>query len=247
MPDDLKERVARCTPARFRNVSLEIDGTELIKNISCTLEPTGKTIIIGPNGAGKSLFLRLLAGIIEPTQGKITGPENPNGDAGNICQILVFQKPVLLRRSAFENIAFVLRQKNCPRHKMKDKVMAALEKARLADHAKTPARALSGGEQQRLALARALVVDPAMLLLDEPTASLDPASTYLVQKMVCEADNNGTKIILVTHDIKQAKQLADDILFIHDGQIKAHQPARAFFDQPDCSEAQDYLDGRLLF
>jgi len=241
--------LAQCQPVTFKDVCLKVDGKPLIRNISCTLNTIGKTVILGPNGAGKSLFLRLMTGLIKPTSGTISGGiEKRTDESGQpaVCYSLVFQNPVLLRRSAYENIAFVLRQQKCPKGEMADRVAAALKQARLEGRAKTPARRLSGGEQQRLALARALVVNPPGLLLDEATASLDPASTAIVEKMIHDADTAGTKIVFVTHDIRQAKRLADDILFVDEGQILAHKPARDFFKDPGSDKAQAYLDGRII-
>ncbi len=123
--------------------------------------------------------------------------------------------------------------------------MRALQDAQLENHADTPARKLSGGEQQRLAMARALVVSPPALLLDEPTASLDPASTFVIEDLITGASSRGTKIILVTHDIKQAKRLADDIVFIHEGKIVAQNGRDGFFREPGSEQAQSYLDGRM--
>ncbi len=225
----------RCKPMHFENVVLKINGIELIQHINCTLQATGKTIVLGPNGAGKSLFLRLMSGLMEPTSGSITGGLEEQGSlahldqlSGTPCMSLVFQNPVMLRRTAFENIAFVLRHHRVARHEIAAKVDAALAIARLQTRGQVPARRLSGGEQQRLALARTLIVNPHALLLDEPTASLDPLSTSIVEDMIEQADQMGTKIVLVTHDIKQAKRMADDILFIHLGEVLAHKSKRAF-------------------
>ncbi len=242
----------RCKPLQFKGVVLEIDGVALIREINCTLEASGKTIVLGPNGAGKSLFLRLLTGLMEPTSGSITGglgeqdgSRNLDQDTGAPCMSLVFQNPVMLRRTAFENIAFVLRHHQVPKHEIDSKVAKALAMARLETRAQVPARRLSGGEQQRLALARTLIINPHALLLDEPSASLDPLSTAIVEDMIEQADAMGTKIVLVTHDIKQAKRMADDILFIHEGRVLAHKSKRAFFKDPGSKQAQAYLDGRV--
>ena len=242
----------RCKPLRFDDVVLTINGVELIHEINCTLDATGKTIVLGPNGAGKSLFLRLMTGLMEPTSGSISGGLEEQRDIGSLdetegapCMSLVFQNPVMLRRTAFENIAFVLRHHRVGREDIADKVEAALAIARLETRAQVPARRLSGGEQQRLALARTLIINPHALLLDEPTASLDPLSTSIVEDMIEQADQMGTKIVLVTHDIKQAKRMADDILFIHEGRVLAHKSKRAFFKDPGSKQAQAYLDGRV--
>ncbi len=238
-------RIARCAPIRFENVSLEMGGKQLLHDINCELGPAGKTVILGPNGAGKSLFLRLLAGLIRPTRGTIKSLDEFSKQKKLNCHALVFQNPVLLRRTVFDNMAFVLSPLKLARRARRELVGQALSAARLDHHAHMPARRLSGGEQQRLALARALIASPSAVLLDEPTASLDPASNFVVEDMIDEADRKGIKIVFVTHDIKQAKRVADDILFIHDGKIMVQNKARAFFDEPGCIEAQCYLDGRL--
>ena len=229
----------------FRDVSFKIGNKQLIHNINCRLGPTGKTVIMGPNGAGKSLFLRLLAGLLQPSSGRITSSFGQTNSAQKPCYSMVFQNPVMLRRTAFANIAYVLRQQKYSGDALNQKVDDALVRARLISRKQISARRLSGGEQQRLALARALVVEPAALLLDEVTANLDPASTHIVECMVDEASKCGTKVIFITHDIKQAKRLADEILFIHLGRVMAHKPARDFFFDPGSDEAQAYLDGRL--
>ena len=230
----------------FKNVDLAINGKPLIHKASCKILHKGKTLIIGANGAGKSLFLRLIAGLLEPTAGEISIDHFTPIKNDRFCFSLVFQKPVLLRRSTFENIAYVLRHSGVEKSKVKGLVEGALKAARLEHRAQTPAHHLSGGEQQRLALARALVTAPCVLLLDEPTASLDPASTSIVEEMMLEAEASGMKVILVTHDIKQAKRIADDIIFIHDGKILAHSPAREFFRNPGSQQAQCYLDGKVF-
>ncbi len=238
MPD----MTAKIEPVIFDRVCLSLDNKPLIKDLSCSLEANGRTILIGPNGAGKSLFLRLLSGLLLPDSGTITRNSPANAPDS---YALVFQSPVLLRRSTFDNLAFILKSRKLPKQQINAMVSEALEQARLSDHATTPARRLSGGEQQRLALARALLGNPVTLLLDEPTANLDPASTFIFEEMVLKAERAGTKIVFVTHDIKQAKRLGDDVMFMDNGQILAHKQARQFFREPGSIEAQAYLDGRL--
>lgn len=241
---------ANSKPLVFESVELDIDGNQLLKDLNCRIDVAGKTVLIGANGAGKSLFLRLATGLIMPTSGKVSGmiayPEDSHSKQHNSNYSLIFQKPVLLRRSTFANIAFVLQNKGFDREELSKRVTDALISARLEQRSNSPARKLSGGEQQRLALARALASEPGILFLDEPTASLDLTSTKIVEDMIMEANERGTKIIHVTHDIKQARRLADDILFMHDGRLLLHQNAEAFFANPGCEEAQAYLDGRMI-
>ncbi len=230
---------------RFHNVCLTIDNTQLIDNINCVIHQKGKIVVMGPNGAGKSLFLRLLAGLLKPTSGNIICAPNFCRQDAHPDISMVFQKPVLLRRSTHANVAYVLQRQNLSKTDLSSKITDALIDARLDQKALTPARRLSGGEQQRLALARALVVKPKILLLDEVTANLDPASTHIVETMLHEAAAEGTKIVFITHDVRQAKRIADEILFIHQGRVIAHNPAKQFFRDPGSNEAQAYLDGRV--
>lgn len=234
------------TPAQdgltLDRISLMRDGQPLLQNLSLTLPRQGTTVIMGANGAGKSLMLRLAHGLIPPTSGALRWSGLPTGPDLTRRQALVFQKPVLLRRSVAGNVDFILRARGLHDPARRD---AALDQAGLIDKARIPARRLSGGEQQRLALARALVTGPEALLLDEPTASLDPAATLKIEQIVQDAAAHGTKILFVTHDIGQARRLADDIVFLHRGKLKEHSPAARFFDTPASEAARAYLGGRL--
>ncbi len=230
---------------RFHNVALEIGHHQLIHDISCVIDAEGKMIVMGPNGAGKSLFLRLLAGLIKPTGGTITHGTHFLQQDQSLALSMVFQTPVLLRRSTRANIAYALQFLPLSRDEQEQNLTNALRAARLEEKAAMPARRLSGGEQQRLALARALVVKPKILLLDEVTASLDPASTQIVESMINEAAAGGVKVVLITHDVRQAKRIADEILFIHQGRVLAHKPSAEFFKDPGSHQAQAYLDGRV--
>ena len=234
------------TAVSFRNVEFSIDGKQLLQGVNCEISRAGITVIMGPNGAGKSMFLRIIAGLLKPVRGEVfIQPER--GEQGVSAEIsIVFQNPVLLRRSAYANIAYVLKKRGVAKNTSVQRVNQALAHAKLEGRAQTPARQLSGGEQQRLAMARAMVMDSAILLLDEATANLDPASTFIVEKMVDEASHNGTKIIFITHDVRQAKRVGDDVLFLHQGRILAHKPKDKFFENPGSDEAQAYLDGRFI-
>jgi tungstate transport system ATP-binding protein len=198
-------------------------------------------MIIGPNGAGKSLLLKLLHGLTAPTAGTIDWAGTTAAEA-RTRQALVFQKPVLLRRSVAANIDFVLKSRGKDRAK-RDML---LEHVGLAHKAKQPARLLSGGEAQRLALARALATEPEVLFLDEPTASLDPASCLAIEGIVSEAKSRGVRVIFVTHDTGQARRMADDVLFLHGGRVIEYSPADTFFPEPRTQAARDYLQGRIV-
>ena len=207
----------------------------------------GCTAVMGPNGAGKSLLLRLLNGVVRPSAGEIRWNGAPPDDDVRRRQALVFQKPVLLRRSVRANVDFVLKlspgRDRAARHARADRLLAL---GGLGDRARAPARRLSGGEQQRLALVCALASEPEVLLLDEPTASLDPASTAAIETLIADTVAAGTRVLLVTHDAGQARRLADSVVFMANGRVTEHTPAAAFFARPRSGEARDYLAGRLV-
>lgn len=223
---------------------ISADGVPRLDGVSFQSHAGSRTVVMGPNGAGKSLLLRLLHGLIDPTAGRITWAGRALSPELARRQSLVFQRPVLLRRTVADNIAFVLA--GVASAEREAAVDQALRAARLTDRALQPARLLSGGEQQRLALARALARQPAVLMLDEPCASLDPASTLVVEEMINAAHDAGTKILLVTHNIAQARRLADDIVFVDRGRIAEAGPAREFLAGPRSAAARAYLEGRLV-
>jgi tungstate transport system ATP-binding protein len=231
-------------PLIVKNLSYQVGDKLLLDDINTIVEASGISVVLGANGAGKSLLVRLLHGLLESSAGAISW----NGNAVNLAtrkrQALVFQKPVLLRRSVAANIEFVLKPNTADFDQRCD---AILHEAGLSQQREQPARLLSGGEQQRLALARALVTNPEVLLLDEPTSSLDAATTFQIETLLEKARDRGIKIFLVTHDIAQARRLADDVMFMHAGKLLEHSTGKTFFSQPSSPQAQAYLEGRLLF
>lgn len=228
-------------PLRVRDLVLRFGETTVLDELALDLGPSGCTVVMGPNGAGKSLLLKLLHGLLPPTAGSIDWGGHSAAEV-TARQALVFQKPVLLRRSVAANMDFVLRA----RGKDPGRRNALLAHVGLAEKADQPARRLSGGEAQRLALARALATEPEVLFLDEPTASLDPASVLAIERIVADARDRGVRVIFVTHDIGQAKRMADDVVFLHRGRVAEHARASDFFPQPQCQAARDYLDGRIV-
>lgn len=233
-------------PLELRRLSLEAGGRRLIDSIDLKVEEPGITVILGPNGAGKSLLLRLAHGLVVPTEGTILWGGRPMDDEIRRRQAMVFQKPVLLRRTSAANITYALGLRGIARSERDSRARQALELAGLERHAFTPARVLSGGEQQRLCLARALSLDPEVLLLDEPTASLDPASTLAIERLLIGAKHRGVKVIIVTHDVGQARRLAQDVIFLHHGRLIEHQPAGGFFEHPESDTARDFIAGGLV-
>ncbi|MFC7367502.1 MULTISPECIES: ATP-binding cassette domain-containing protein [Vreelandella] len=225
----------------FEQVSFEHRDHRLLAPTTLTLSGCQRTLIMGPNGAGKSLLMRLAHGLLSPSSGNIHWQGKPP------AQAMVFQRPVLLRRSAIDNLTYALAVSGVPRRQRKNIALQALEKFGLVALAKRPARVLSGGEQQRLALARAWLLNPAVLFLDEPTAALDPAAIKAVEDAVNEFHHNGTRIIMTTHDLHQAHRLADEVVFMYGGQVLEHTPAHRFFDTPASTQAGAFLRGELVW
>jgi tungstate transport system ATP-binding protein len=230
-------------PCEVRRLCFKAGDNRLIDGIDLKLTDGPVTMIMGPNGAGKTLLVRLLHGMIEPASGQVSWGGRSIDEATRKRQAMVFQTPVLLRRSVAANIEFVLKLHNDPALQSVEEI---LHMAGLAEKASQPARLLSGGERQRLAIARALATTPDVLFLDEPTASLDPASTLAIEDIVGQARDRGTKIIFITHDVGQARRLGDEVVFMHHGRIVEQTLAKKFFKKPASREAQDYLAGRIV-
>jgi tungstate transport system ATP-binding protein len=233
-------------PLRLHEVCFVVGGKPLIDHISCACAGCPCTVVLGPNGAGKSLLLRLCHGLIRASSGSIRWHEM-DVDAARRYQAMVLQRPVLLRRTVAANINYVLSVHGVPRRQRQTLVSEALTQAGLLDLAARSARVLSGGEQRRLALARAWALKPQVLLLDEPTANLDPAATQAVETLLEHIHQTGTKIIMTTHDLGQARRLADEVLFLHRGRLLEHAPAAEFFRKPRSKEAAAFLEGQLLW
>lgn len=219
----------------LNQVSFSIDGTELLKNLNVTLDKGSFTVVLGPNGSGKSLFLRLCHGLLPASQGTLSW----NGGQTRPPQTMVFQKPVMLRRSAKENIMYALR--NWPKAERAERARQALQWAGLESLSGRMATVLSGGQQQRLAIARAWALQPEILFLDEPTASLDPGACEYVEEHVKAMHESGIQVLMSTHNLAQARRLAQQIIYIQDGRILAHQSVEEFFTEPACEEAYQFI------
>jgi tungstate transport system ATP-binding protein len=225
-------------------VVFTVGGRRIIDDVSLALEAGSRTVIIGPNGAGKSVLLRLCHGLLQPTSGTITwsAPELP-GEPRR--QAMVFQRPVLLRRSALANIAYALAVAGVPAKLREARAREALQKVGLEALLAHPARVLSGGEQQRVALARVWALHPEVLFLDEPTANLDPGATHEIERVIGAMHAAGTKIVMVTHNLGQARRLGDEIVFLHQGRVLERAQTERFFKQPASPEAAQFLEGEL--
>jgi tungstate transport system ATP-binding protein len=235
-------------PLVLERVSLRAPtgGRWLVEDLSGELRAGARTVLLGPNGAGKTVTLRLCHGLVAPTHGTVrwTGP----GAARALHrQVMLFQRPVLLRRSVASNVAWPLRLLGLPRAEREARTAAALAATGLAELARRPARRLSVGEQQRVALARAWALRPEVLFLDEPTAALDPGATAAVETLVRAIAAEGAKLVLTTHDLGQARRLADEVWFLHRGRLLERTGAAEFFESPRSPEARAFLKGELLW
>jgi len=233
-------------PLHLENAGLQLNGHDLLADINLIFEENGLTIILGPNGAGKTLLLKLCHGLHTPTSGKVVWAQ-PDCVRSPRAQSMVFQRPVILRRTVKANIEYALRVCGVNRRLHQERLNEALELSGLRDLASRPARVLSGGEQQRLTLARAWAIQPQVLFLDEPTAHLDPSATRNIEQMIASIKDSGTKIIMTTHDLGQARRLGDEVVFLNRGRILEHDTSTAFFAEPKTSEAKAFVNGELLW
>ncbi|MCP1676392.1 tungstate transport system ATP-binding protein [Natronocella acetinitrilica] len=240
---------ASLLPLELDGVRFEREGQVLLQGVSLRLERYGRTIIMGPNGAGKSLLMRLCHGLLKPSAGRIrwAGGLGGNALARRRRQAMVFQRPVMLRRSALANVTYALAVEGVPRSERQQRAVQALDRFGLGEIGHRPARVLSGGEQQRLALARAWALRPEILFLDEPTSALDPAAIKAVEDAVQGFYHSGTRVVMTTHDLGQARRLADDVIFVCRGRLLEYTPAAEFFHQPRSAEAAAFLRGELVW
>jgi len=231
-------------PLKTQGLCFAVRGKQIIDHIDLNITGNDITVILGPNGAGKSVLLRLLHGLLEPSAGQIEWGGRSIDESLRKRQALVFQRPVMMRRSVAENIRFVLSLRDFSDRQ--ERLEKALDLAELKAQANQPAPRLSGGEQQRLAIAQAMVLDPEVVILDEPSSNLDPGATMAIERLIEVAQNEGKKIILVTHDLGQAKRVGNEIIFMHHGRIVEQGSSNGFFANPKTPEARAYLDGALL-
>lgn len=231
-------------PLEVHGLSFTAGGKQIIDDVSFTIRGGARTVILGPNGSGKSVLLRLLHGLLAPASGRISwGGLSPS--RARRRQGMVFQRPVMLRRSTLANLTHALAVHGVPRDQRREQARRALAVAGLEDRARQPARTLSGGEQQRLAIARAWALEPEVLLLDEPTANLDPEATAAIEGLVRAVEARGTRIIMTTHDIGQARRLATEVMFLHRGRLLEHDAAQSFFAGPATPAAASFIGGGL--
>jgi tungstate transport system ATP-binding protein len=231
-------------PIVLDNLSVSAGAVTILDRVSLTISPGAPTILIGPNGSGKTTLLRVLMGLQPPSAGRITW--GGRADAAPEKRALVFQRPTMLRRSAGANLYYALKAAGIPRATHESRVADLLQLVGLENFARRPARRLSGGEQQRLALARALARDPALLMLDEPAASLDPAATKAIEDIIRAVASRGVKVVMSTHNLGQARRLGGEIVLMHRGRVVEIGAAAKLLDHPNTPEAKAFVSGELL-
>ncbi|GLQ37610.1 ABC transporter ATP-binding protein [Rhizobium albus] len=246
MLDRTNTKALSATPVSGHNLKIERSGRLLLGVEQIVFGGDAVTAILGPNGAGKSMLIKTLAGLQKPDRGDVSwNGSTPSRDGYRKVGMLL-QHPVLFRRSAIANVIYALKQAGQGTRDAQALAHEALDQAGLSAIADTSARLLSGGEKQRLAMARALALKPEILFLDEPTASLDPASTLRIEEMIGAAAKVGTIIVLVTHDMAQARRLSERVLLMHRGRIIEAGRTADFFDRPNTPEARAFAAGEIL-
>ena len=231
------------TPIHFKDLSVILGQKIILDKINCKIKSNSITAVLGPNGAGKSIFLQTINGLFSIQSGRLNFNLMEINQEIRKQQAMVFQNPVLLRRTVIANLQFISNLRNKESNRLLKKI---LSKVGLEGYEKKPARLLSGGEKQRLSMARALIINPNLLLLDEPTANLDPYSLNLIEDLVLEENSIGKTIIFTTHDMSQAKRLATDVIFLNKGKVLEQTISKTFFKSPKTLEAQKYINGEIL-
>jgi len=231
-------------PLKVKGAISRRRGRVLVGPIDLTLEEPGVTVVIGPNGSGKTSLLAMLHGTARMNKGSIEWACDI--ETARAAQAFVFQRPVMLRRNVRDNIAYPLLMRGTGKTKSREHAEDWAARVGLSGLLERQAMLLSGGEQQKLALARALITSPKLVFLDEPTAALDGRSTREIEDILTAAQAQGTKLILATHDMGQAKRLAREVVFLLHGKIHEHSQADAFFKAPQTPQAQAFLKGDIV-
>ncbi|MEM8978158.1 MAG: ATP-binding cassette domain-containing protein [Pseudomonadota bacterium] len=231
-------------PLRLRKAESSRRGKRLVGPIDLELDGTGTTVVLGPNGSGKTTLLRLMHGAARLSAGSLEWACDMETAQG--AQAFVFQRPVMLRRSVLENLIYPLRMRGVPRAQARRQAENWAERTGLSTLLERSAPALSGGEQQKLAIARALITSPKLVFFDEPTAALDGRATRAIEEILAQTKAAGTRLILSTHDMGQARRLADKCVFLLGGQIAEVSPADRFFGNPQTQEAKAFLRGDIV-
>ncbi len=231
-------------PLVVRDACVNKRGHSIIGPINLEIDRVGLTVVLGPNGAGKTTLLRTMHGLERLSSGRVDW-QLPRAEAEQ-RQAYVFQTPIVMRRSVVDNIAYPLIVRGDGRGPAHTAAASWADKVGLGDALQRPARELSGGEKQKLSLARALIVEPDILFLDEPTVNLDGRATREIEQTLATASSNGTRIVLATHDLGQARRLATDVIFMYRGSVLERADAPTFFTGPEAPEARAFLNGEIV-
>jgi tungstate transport system ATP-binding protein len=231
-------------PIVIEDATVVVGKLTILNDVALTLAAGAPTVLVGPNGSGKTTLLRLAMGLLSPSRGRVTWGSRI--DAVPARRAIVFQRPVMLRRSAEGNVRYALNAAGVARSARAARTAELLALVGLSELGDRPARKLSGGEQQRLALARALAKEPQVLFLDEPTASLDPAASKAVEDVIRAVTVRGIKVVMATHDLGSARRLAGEVVLLHRGRIVETADAATFFANPATREARSFAAGELL-
>lgn len=232
-------------PIQLNEAVVSKKGKTILGPVKAAIEAGGPTIIIGPNGAGKTTLLRLIHGLERAKQGDVSFALSDLKQV-HAKQCFVFQKPIMLRRSALDNVAYPLIVNGTAKASAREQAHAMIERVGLKDSAQTRATYLSGGEAQKLAIARALITNPELLILDEPTASLDASATRDIEALILDAAASGIEIMMTTHHMGQARRLAKRIIFLHKGRLLEITEAKTFWNAPGSDEAVRFINGEIV-
>ena len=231
-------------PLMLEDVSLLAREVTILDRVTLKLAAGTPTMLVGPNGSGKSSLMRVAMGLAVPSSGRVTYGGRSN--VPPVRRAIVFQRPVMLRRTASGNLRYALAAAGLPRAERDAAAQELLDRVGLGALSERPARRMSGGEQQRLAIARALAKEPEILFLDEPTASLDPAATKATEDIIAGIAARGIKIVMATHDLGEARRLGGEIVLMNRGRIVEVADTQTFFTSPATDAARRFVAGELL-
>jgi tungstate transport system ATP-binding protein len=236
------------------NINKSYNGKHVLKDCSFSFEAGGMYLLMGPNGSGKSTFLRICALLEEPDSGEVKYKEKVKGGVlkNDIFLrrriTLILPKIGVFNTTVFQNVAYGLKIRGFGKRELEKRVHNVLDFVGLTDKRNSNALTLSSGETQRIGIARAIIIEPEILFLDEPTVSLDPQSTTIIERMLSKLkENNRMTIIMVTHNIFQARRLADHVLFMYEGRIIDHGPSKEFFENPKDERAYRFITGQMVY
>ena len=231
-------------PLRLNGAVARIRGKRLVGPVDLVIGSKGLTIVMGPNGSGKTTLLRLMHGLQRLSDGQVKWAVE---DAiARTRQAYVFQSPIMMRRRVVDNIAYPLVLQGTPRKKARQVAADWAARFGLGEALERPAPYLSGGEKQKLSLARALICRPEILFLDEPCANLDGRAMREIEAILQKAKADGTRIVMATHDMGQARRLATEVVFMYGGKVHETAAAPDFFKQPATAEARAFINGDIV-